>query len=55
LKAVPGRATDVKDAEWIADVPRRGLVRPSFAPDREPHELRELGPSDGELAYRRRE
>jgi transposase len=42
LKAVPGRKTDVKDAEWIADLLRHGLVRPSFVPDREQRELREL-------------
>ena len=32
IKAVPGRKTDVKDAEWIADLVRHGLVRPSFVP-----------------------
>jgi transposase len=42
LKAVPGRKTDVKDAEWIADLLRHGLVRPSFVPGREQRELREL-------------
>jgi transposase len=42
LKAVPGRKTDVKDAEWIADLLRHGLVKPSFVPDREQRELREL-------------
>jgi transposase len=42
LKAVPGRKTDVKDAEWIADLLRHGLVRASFVPDREQRELREL-------------
>jgi Transposase. len=30
IKAVPGRKTDVKDAEWIADLVRHGLVRASF-------------------------
>jgi transposase len=30
LKAVPGRKTDVKDAEWIADLLRHGLVRPQL-------------------------
>src|SRR3712207_973063 len=34
IKAVPGRKTDVKDAEWIADLLRHGLLRPSFVPDR---------------------
>lgn len=42
IKAVPGRKTDVKDAEWIADLLRHGLVRGSFIPDRAQRELREL-------------
>jgi transposase len=42
IKAVPGRKTDVKDAEWIADLLRHGLVRASFIPDRTQRELREL-------------
>jgi transposase len=42
IKAVPGRKTDVKDAEWIADLLRHGLVRASFIPNREQRELREL-------------
>jgi transposase len=42
LKAVPGRKTDVKDAEWIADLLRHGLLKPSFVPDRDQRELREL-------------
>jgi transposase len=42
IKAVPGRKTDVKDAEWIADLLRHGLLRPSFVPDRSLRELREL-------------
>lgn len=42
IKAVPGRKTDVKDAEWIADLLRHGLLRPSFIPEREQRELREL-------------
>lgn len=42
LKAVPGRKTDVKDAVWLARLLRHGLVRPSFIPDREQRELREL-------------
>jgi transposase len=39
---VPGRKTDVKDAEWIADLLRHGLLRASFIPDRPQRELREL-------------
>src|SRR5712692_1196526 len=41
-KAVPGRKTDVKDAEWLADLLRHGLLRASFVPDRGQRELREL-------------
>ena len=42
MKAVPGRKTDVKDAEWIADLLQHGLLQPSFIPDRAQRELREL-------------
>lgn len=42
IKAVPGRKTDVKDAEWIADLLQFGLLRPSFIPDRFQRELRDL-------------
>jgi len=42
IKAVPGRKTDVKDAEWIADLLRHGLVRASFVPPRPQRELRDL-------------
>lgn len=42
IKAVPGRKTDVRDAEWIADLLRHGLLRGSFVPDRAQRELREL-------------
>jgi transposase len=42
LKAVPGHKTDVKDAEWIANLLRHGLLTPSFVPEREQRELREL-------------
>jgi transposase len=42
LKAVPGRKTDMKDAEWIADLLRHGLLKASFIPDRDQRELREL-------------
>lgn len=42
LKAVPGRKTDLKDAEWIADLLQHGLLRPSFVPPAEQRELREL-------------
>jgi len=42
LKQVPGRKTDVSDAAWIAGLLRHGLVRPSFIPDQDQRELREL-------------
>ena len=42
LKAVPGRKTDVRDSEWIADLLQHGLIRPSFIPSRPERELREL-------------
>jgi transposase len=42
IKQVPGRKSDVKDAEWIADLLRHGLLRASFIPDRPQRELREL-------------
>jgi transposase len=45
IRNVPGRKTDVKDAEWIADLVRHGLIAKSFVP---PPPLREL------LRYRRK-
>jgi transposase len=42
MKAPPGRKTDVKDAEWIAQLLRHGLLKASFVPDRNQRELREL-------------
>jgi transposase len=42
IKAVPGRKTDVKDAEWIAELLQHGLIQGSFIPDRPQRELREL-------------
>jgi transposase len=42
IKQVPGRKTDVKDCEWIADLLRHGLLRASFIPERPQRELREL-------------
>ena len=42
IKAVPGRKTDVLDAEWIADLLRHGLLRGSFIPPKPQRELREL-------------
>jgi transposase len=42
LKAVPGRKTDVRDAEWIAELLAHGLLRGSFVPPVRVRELREL-------------
>jgi transposase len=42
VKNVPGRKTDLTDAEWLADVAAHGMVRPSFVPPTEIRELREL-------------
>lgn len=42
MKAVPGRKTDVKDSEWIADLLHHGLLQPSFIPNKAQRELREL-------------
>ncbi|HKV44569.1 MAG TPA: IS110 family transposase [bacterium] len=42
IKAVPGRKSDVRDAEWIADLLQHGLVRGSYIPDRPQRELREV-------------
>ncbi len=42
MRAVPGRKTDVKDAEWIADLCQHGLLRASYIPDKGQRELREL-------------
>lgn len=40
--ALRGRKTDVKDAEWLADLLRHGLLKPSFIPPPVIRELREL-------------
>jgi transposase len=42
MRNVPGRKTDVKDAEWIADLVRHGLIRASFVPPPEIRALRDL-------------
>ena len=42
LKYVPGHKTDVKDAEWIAELLQYGLLKASFIPELEIRELREL-------------
>jgi len=48
IRNVPGRKTDVKDAEWIATLVSYGLIQPSFVPPKPLRELREL------LRYRRK-
>jgi hypothetical protein len=42
IKAVPGRKTDVKDAEWIAELLQHGLLRGSFIPPQSQRDLRDL-------------
>jgi transposase len=42
VKNLPGRKTDVKDAEWLADLHRHGLLRGSFVPPQEIQDLRDL-------------
>jgi len=42
IKRVPGRKTDVKDAEWIAQLLQHGLLAPSFIPPPPFRELRDL-------------
>jgi transposase len=42
IKQVPGRKTDQKDAEWIADLLRHGLLKKSFVPPQPQQDLREL-------------
>ena len=42
IKAVPGRKTDQKDSEWIADLLQHGLLRASFVPPTPIRELRDL-------------
>lgn len=42
IKNVPGRKTDVKDAEWIAQLLRSGLIEGSFVPPVEIRDLRDL-------------
>jgi transposase len=42
IKNVPGRKTDVSDAQWIARCLSQGLLKPSFVPDRAQRELRDM-------------
>ena len=43
VKNVPGRKTDMSDAEWLADVAAHGMIRPSFVPPAAIRELRIAG------------
>ena len=42
VKQVPGRKTDIKDAEWLASLMRHGLLKPSYIPDVGQRDLRDL-------------
>jgi transposase len=53
IKKVPGRKTDVKDAEWIAQLLQCGLLRPSFVPERQQRELRDLTRQQTKLVEQR--
>jgi transposase len=53
IKAVPGRKTEVRDCEWIADLLRHGLLRASFIPERPQRELRELTRYRASLVHER--
>ena len=50
IKAVPGRKTDMNDAMWIADLAAFGLIKASFVPDEDLHELRALMRTRTQLA-----
>jgi transposase len=50
VKNVPGRKTDVNDAEWLSDLAAHGLIRPSFVPPEPVQELRELTRTRKQLA-----
>jgi transposase len=53
IKKVPGRKTDMKDAEWIAQLMQCGLLKPSFVPDRGQRELRDLTRQQSKLVQQR--
>lgn len=53
IKYVPGRKTDVKDAQWIGELIQHGLVRASYVPKREQRELRDLTRYRGQLVAER--
>jgi transposase len=53
IKHVPGRKTDVKDCEWIAQLLQLGLLRASFVPPRPVRELRDLTRQRAQLVQER--
>jgi len=53
IKAVPGRKTDVRDSEWLADLLRHGHLSPSFIPPKPIRELREMTRYRKQLVYER--
>jgi transposase len=53
IKQVPGRKTDVKDAEWIAQLLQYGLLRASFLPPPPIRELRDLTRQRAQLVRER--
>lgn len=53
IKRMPGRKTDMSDAEWIAELLRHGLLAASFVPPRPQRELRELTRHRTNLAQKR--
>ncbi len=50
VKIVPGRKTDQKDSQWIADLHQHGLLRKSFVPPRQVRDLRDLTRTRATLA-----
>lgn len=54
IKKVPGRKTDLKDAEWIAQLLQCGLLRASFVPERQQRELRDLTRQQSKLVQQRK-
>lgn len=53
IKHVPGRKTDVKDAEWIAQLLQHGLLKPSFVPPPAIRDLRDLTRQRAQLVHER--
>jgi transposase len=53
IKAVPGRKTDVRDSEWLADLLRHGLLKASFIPPQPIRDLRDLVRYRKSLIYER--